>query len=81
MPYAWLKLSLSFPSSALDSVREALRLLELVPKTPQNKEQLQDDKAQALLWLYICIIEDKMHEVCDRKENRTECCWLVYAVC
>ncbi|XP_013924357.1 PREDICTED: separin [Thamnophis sirtalis] len=55
--------------SALDSINEALRLLEYVPKTPQNDEQLQDDKAQALLWLYICTVEDKMHEVCQRTRN------------
>uniref|UniRef100_A0A8C7E3L5 separase n=1 Tax=Naja naja TaxID=35670 RepID=A0A8C7E3L5_NAJNA len=48
--------------SALDSIHEALQLLEYVPKTLQNEEQLQDDKAQALLWLYICTVEDKMHE-------------------
>ncbi|KAH0629032.1 hypothetical protein JD844_010779 [Phrynosoma platyrhinos] len=48
--------------SALDSIHEALQLLGCVPETLQNKEQLQDDKAQAFLWLYICTIEDKMHE-------------------
>ncbi|XP_032094877.1 separin [Thamnophis elegans] len=56
--------------SALDSINEALRLLEYVPKTPQNDEQLQDDKAQALLWLYICTVEDKMHESI-KQEQRT----------
>ncbi|XP_063149037.1 separin [Candoia aspera] len=56
--------------SALDSINEALRLLEYVPKTPQNEEQLQDDKAQALLWLYICTVEDKMHESI-KQEQRT----------
>ncbi|XP_032994487.1 separin [Lacerta agilis] len=56
--------------SALDSVHEALWLLDSVPKTPQNEEQLQDDKAQALLWLYICTIEDKMHESI-KQEQRT----------
>ncbi|XP_060108172.1 separin [Heteronotia binoei] len=57
--------------SALDSVHEALRLLDLVPKTSQNEEQLQDDKAQALLWLYICTIESKMHES-NKQEQRTK---------
>ncbi|XP_048343848.1 separin [Sphaerodactylus townsendi] len=57
--------------SALDSIHEALRLLDLVPKTPQNEEQLQDDKAQALLWLYICTIENKMHES-NKEEQRTK---------
>lgn len=68
----WLN-SIVFHSSALDSVREALRLLDSVSKTPQNEEQLQDDKAQALLWLYICTIEDKMHEVCSSEESGIEC--------
>ncbi|XP_054859571.1 separin [Eublepharis macularius] len=56
--------------SALDSIHEALRLLDLVPKTPQNEEQLQDDKAQALLWLHICTIENKMQES-NKQEQRT----------
>ncbi|XP_039188651.1 separin [Crotalus tigris] len=56
--------------SALDSINEALQLLEYVPKSPQNEEQLQDDKAQALLWLYICTVEDKMHESI-KQEQRT----------
>uniref|UniRef100_A0A8C6XXF3 separase n=1 Tax=Naja naja TaxID=35670 RepID=A0A8C6XXF3_NAJNA len=55
--------------SALDSIHEALQLLEYVPKTLQNEEQLQDDKAQALLWLYICTVEDKMHEQEQRTRN------------
>ncbi|XP_034955423.1 separin [Zootoca vivipara] len=55
--------------SALDSVHEALWLLDSVPKTPQNEEQLQDDKAQALLWLYICTIEDKMHESIKQEQR------------
>ncbi|XP_067320360.1 separin [Anolis sagrei] len=55
--------------SALDSIHEALRLLDSVPETPQNKEQLQDDKAQAFLWLYICTIEDKMHESIKQEQR------------
>ncbi|XP_009705871.1 PREDICTED: separin-like, partial [Cariama cristata] len=43
-------------SSSLDSVCEALRLLELVPRSAQNRDQLLDDRAQALLWLYICTL-------------------------
>uniref|UniRef100_A0A6J0SG72 separase n=1 Tax=Pogona vitticeps TaxID=103695 RepID=A0A6J0SG72_9SAUR len=56
--------------SALDSVHEALRLLDAVPKTPQNEAELQDGKAQALLWLYICTIEAKMCESI-KQEQRT----------
>lgn len=50
-------------SSALDSVHKALRLLEAVPRSAQNQEQLLDDRAQALLWLYICTLESKLEEV------------------
>ncbi|XP_062979177.1 separin [Elgaria multicarinata webbii] len=56
--------------SALESVREALRLLDSVQQTPQNEAQLQDDKAQAFLWLYICTIEDKLRESI-KQEQRT----------
>uniref|UniRef100_A0A8D2J4E5 separase n=1 Tax=Varanus komodoensis TaxID=61221 RepID=A0A8D2J4E5_VARKO len=55
--------------SALDSIHEALRLLDSVPQTPQNEVQLQDDKAQALLWLYICTIEDKMHKGIEQEQR------------
>ncbi|KFR10315.1 Separin, partial [Opisthocomus hoazin] len=48
--------------SSLDSVREALRLLELVPRTAQNRDQLLDDRAQALLWLYICTLESRLEK-------------------
>ncbi|CAM9940364.1 unnamed protein product [Bubo scandiacus] len=48
--------------SSLDSVREALRLLELVPSSAQNHDRLLDDRAQALLWLYICTLESKLEE-------------------
>lgn len=51
-------------SSALDSVHEALRLLDSVPRSAENREQLLDDRAQALLWLYICTLESKLEEVC-----------------
>ncbi|POI19810.1 hypothetical protein CIB84_016445, partial [Bambusicola thoracicus] len=48
--------------SALDSVHEALRLLDLVPRSAENRERLLDDRAQALLWLYICSLESKLEE-------------------
>lgn len=57
-------LSASSPhSSALDAIREALQLLESVRPEAQAKDRLLDDKAQALLWLYICTLEAKMQEV------------------
>uniref|UniRef100_A0A8C7A565 separase n=1 Tax=Neovison vison TaxID=452646 RepID=A0A8C7A565_NEOVI len=52
--------------SALDAVQEALQLLESVRPEPQAKDQLLDDKAQALLWLYICTLEAKMQEGMER---------------
>ncbi|KFU99034.1 Separin, partial [Pterocles gutturalis] len=48
--------------SSLDSVCEALQLLDLVPKTPQNQDQLLDDQAQALLWLFICTLESGLEK-------------------
>ncbi|KFZ61250.1 Separin, partial [Antrostomus carolinensis] len=48
--------------SSLDSVREALRLLDLVPRSTQNQDQLLDDRAQALLWLYICTLESNLEK-------------------
>uniref|UniRef100_A0A8D1FNF6 separase n=1 Tax=Sus scrofa TaxID=9823 RepID=A0A8D1FNF6_PIG len=52
--------------SALDAIREALQLLESVRPEPQAKDRLLDDKAQALLWLYICTLEAKMQEGIER---------------
>lgn len=49
-------------SSALDAIQEALQLLESVRPETQAQDQLLDDKAQALLWLYICTLEAKMQE-------------------
>ena len=53
----------SLDSTALDAIREALQLLESVKPEAQDKDRLLDDKAQALLWLYICTLEAKMQEV------------------
>lgn len=50
-------------SSALDAIQEALQLLESVRPETQAKDRLLDDKAQALLWFYICTLETKMQEV------------------
>ncbi|XP_075301770.1 separin isoform X2 [Opisthocomus hoazin] len=55
--------------SSLDSVREALRLLELVPRTAQNRDQLLDDRAQALLWLYICTLESRLEKSIERDQR------------
>lgn len=55
---------MSFHSSALDAIQEALQLLESVSPEAQEQDRLLDDKAQALLWLYICTLEARMQEVC-----------------
>ncbi|NXN65624.1 ESPL1 protein, partial [Himantopus himantopus] len=55
--------------SSLDSVHEALRLLELVPKSTQNRDRLLDDQAQALLWLYICTLESKLEKSIERDQR------------
>uniref|UniRef100_A0A8C0RT85 separase n=1 Tax=Canis lupus familiaris TaxID=9615 RepID=A0A8C0RT85_CANLF len=52
--------------SALDAIQEALQLLESVRPETQAQDQLLDDKAQALLWLYICTLEAKMQEGIER---------------
>ncbi|XP_074427924.1 separin isoform X2 [Larus michahellis] len=55
--------------SSLDSVHEALRLLELVPRSAQNRDRLLDDRAQALLWLYICTLESKLEKSIERDQR------------
>ncbi|KAK2510725.1 Espl1, partial [Columba guinea] len=55
--------------SSLDSVREALRLLELVPRSAQNRDQLLDDQAQALLWLFICSLESNLEKSIERDQR------------
>ncbi|KAM6039050.1 separin isoform 2-T2 [Chlamydotis macqueenii] len=57
--------------SSLDAVCEALRLLELVPRNAQNQDRLLDDRAQALLWLYICTLESKLEKSIER-DRRTK---------
>ncbi|KAL1767384.1 separin [Sigmodon hispidus] len=52
--------------SALDAIQEALQLLESVRPEAQEQDRLLDDKAQALLWLYICTLEAKMQEGIER---------------
>nr|XP_010962662.1 separin isoform X1 [Camelus bactrianus]XP_045379496.1 separin isoform X1 [Camelus bactrianus] len=52
--------------SALDAIQEALQLLESVRPEAEAKDRLLDDKAQALLWLYICTLEAKMREGIER---------------
>ncbi|NXC22533.1 ESPL1 protein, partial [Corythaeola cristata] len=55
--------------SSLDSLHEALRLLELVPRSAQNRDQLLDDRAQALLWLYISTLESKLEKSIERDQR------------
>ncbi|NWH81005.1 ESPL1 protein, partial [Piaya cayana] len=66
----------SFPQytecSALESIHEALRLLELVPRSNQKQDQLLDDQAQSVLWLYICTLESKLEKNIER-DQRAKC--------
>ncbi|NXX76999.1 ESPL1 protein, partial [Urocolius indicus] len=55
--------------SSLDSVREALRLLDLVPRSTQNSDRLLDDRAQAMLWFYICTLESKLEKNIEREQR------------
>ncbi|XP_069509429.1 separin isoform X2 [Ambystoma mexicanum] len=55
--------------SALDSVQEALHLLDALPVTPENADQLMDDKALARLWLFICSLESKMKESMELEQR------------
>ncbi|NXG48364.1 ESPL1 protein, partial [Psilopogon haemacephalus] len=55
--------------SSLDSIHEALRLLEMVPRSSQNEDQLLDDQAQALLWLFICTLEANMQKGIEREQR------------
>uniref|UniRef100_A0A8C4YU82 separase n=1 Tax=Gadus morhua TaxID=8049 RepID=A0A8C4YU82_GADMO len=48
---------------AVDFTHEALRLLEEEPETADNAARLKDDKAQVLLWLYICTLEKNLQTV------------------
>ncbi|XP_041639099.1 separin [Cheilinus undulatus] len=50
----------------VDFTLEALRLLEEEPETPENADQLKDDKAHASLWLYICTLEKNLQEAVKR---------------
>ncbi|XP_009875206.1 PREDICTED: separin, partial [Apaloderma vittatum] len=55
--------------SSLDSVREALRLLELVPESAENRDRLLDERAQALLWFYICTLEAQLEKSIERDQR------------
>ncbi|KAM9362423.1 separin [Symphorus nematophorus] len=58
--------------TAVDFTHEALRLLEEEPETPENADRLKDDKAHALLWLYICTLEKNLQEAIERDKKQRE---------
>ncbi|KAM9860344.1 separin [Aulostomus maculatus] len=58
--------------TAVDFTHEALRLLEEEPETPENADTLRDDKAHALLWLYICTLEKNLQEAIDKDRKLRE---------
>eukprot|EP00062_Callorhinchus_milii_P025013 gi/632985547/ref/XP_007909742.1/ PREDICTED: separin-like [Callorhinchus milii] len=53
--------------TALECVEEALSLLDSLPDTEDTRDQVQDDKAHALLWLYICDLEAKIQKNIERE--------------
>ncbi|XP_018528986.1 LOW QUALITY PROTEIN: separin [Lates calcarifer] len=58
--------------SAVDFTHEALRLLEEEPETTENVDRLKDDKAHALLWLYICTLEKNLQEAIEKDKKLRE---------
>uniref|UniRef100_A0A665W0V1 separase n=1 Tax=Echeneis naucrates TaxID=173247 RepID=A0A665W0V1_ECHNA len=58
--------------SAVDFTHEALRLLEEEPETAANADKLKDDKAHALLWLYICTLERNLQEAIEKDKKLCE---------
>ncbi|XP_051932994.1 separin isoform X2 [Hippocampus zosterae] len=52
--------------TAVDFTHEALRLLEGEIETPENISRLKDNKAHALLWLFICSLEKNLQEAIER---------------
>ncbi|OCT92992.1 separin [Xenopus laevis] len=58
--------------SALDAVQEALRLLDATSKLTEVDERLQDIKAQALLWQYICTLEANMREGLEEQKRKAK---------
>nr|XP_020448836.1 separin [Monopterus albus] len=58
--------------TAVDFTVEALRLLEEEPETPENADKLKDDKAHALLWLYICTVEKNLQEAIEKDRKLQE---------
>ncbi|XP_030230781.1 LOW QUALITY PROTEIN: separin [Gadus morhua] len=57
---------------AVDFTHEALRLLEEEPETADNAARLKDDKAQVLLWLYICTLEKNLQTAIEKDKKRQE---------
>ncbi|XP_023279429.1 separin isoform X2 [Seriola lalandi dorsalis] len=58
--------------SAVDFTHEALRLLEEERETAENADRLKDDKAHALLWLYICTLEKNLQETIEKDKKLRE---------
>ncbi|XP_060678360.1 separin [Hemiscyllium ocellatum] len=52
--------------SAMDCVEEALTILGSLKETPENWEQLLDDRANAYLWRYVCDLESRIRESVER---------------
>ncbi|KAM3935059.1 separin [Leptodactylus fuscus] len=65
--------------TALDAVQDCLRLLHSVSRVSENQKHLQDIKAQALLWQYICTLEANMREGLEEQQRKekldAQCQW------
>ncbi|CAN8178423.1 unnamed protein product [Coccothraustes coccothraustes] len=60
--------------SALDAIQESLRLLESLSQNSQScnsqiRDQLLDERAQALLWLHICTLEALLEKSVARERR------------
>ncbi|XP_007254307.3 separin [Astyanax mexicanus] len=58
--------------SAVDFTHEALRLLDEEQETAENADRLNDEKAYASLWLYICTLEANLQEALDTEKRLRE---------
>ncbi|KAG8452679.1 hypothetical protein GDO86_004461 [Hymenochirus boettgeri] len=58
--------------SALDAVHEALQILDFALQSTENSAHMQDIKAQALLWQYICTLEANMREGLEQQNRKAK---------
>lgn len=59
--------------AAVDFIHEALRLLEEEQENSENVDKLKDDRAHALVWLYICTLEKNLQEAIKKDREKKQC--------